>query len=140
MATATKAQKAEREEALAKLRDMLPVGATVYTSTAHVSRSGMRRLMRVFMASTDGWTDGPGIADITYLVAKAIGSTPKVRDGFGYYVVAVDGCGMDMGFSLVYDLAYHLYPNGFKQEGPGRNGDLSGYDKNGGYALRQRWL
>ena len=47
---------------------------------------------------------------------------------------------MDMGFALVYELSRELYPKGFKVAGVGRNGDTSGHDKDGGYALKQRWL
>lgn len=44
---------------------------------------------------------------------------------------------MDMTFEVVYELGHYLYPKGFKlSKGQyGRNGDTSGYDKDGGYAL-----
>ena|ERR1035437_1828097 len=57
----------------------------------------------------------------------------RMMDGDG-------GCGMDMGFHLVYNLGRTLFPEGFKVEGRGRNGDASGWDKDGGYALKQRWI
>lgn len=59
----------------------------------------------------------------------------KKHDG-----LTVNGCGMDMGFSVVYNLSSILYPKGFKVNGVGRNGDTSGWDNNGGYKLKHIWL
>lgn len=59
------------------------------------------------------------------------------------------GCGMDVGFSLVYNLGWVLFPNGFECVGercPSNdhsNGDRDyspHHHSDGGYALRQRWL
>lgn len=47
---------------------------------------------------------------------------------------------MDMGFSVVYNLSSALFPDGFKTTGFGRNGDTSGWDKDGGYKLKQEWI
>jgi hypothetical protein len=56
--------------------------------------------------------------------------------------VPVKGCGMDMGFHLVYAVASYLWPKGAKlPKGTyGRNGDKSGYEKSGGYLLKSHWL
>ena len=68
-----------------------------------------------------------------------------------------------MGFEVVYNLGRQLFPKGFgtvsyggicpqtKEEAErlvatgktsfcGRNGDKSGWDNDGGYALKHRWL
>lgn len=83
----TKAEKAERAEAIERLRGIFPVGSTVYTILRHVSRSGMQRSISV-MANSDGH-----IWDASGIVAKALGRTdgPQelgredgwVRDGYG---------------------------------------------------------
>ena len=41
----TKAQMAERDEAIANLREILKPGDTVYTILRHVSKSGMSRVI-----------------------------------------------------------------------------------------------
>jgi hypothetical protein len=68
------------------------------------------------------------IRSIGWLAARAMGDRYD-RDRQG---IKIGGCGMDMGFSLVYDLGRTLYPRGFKVNGRGR--------KDGGYALKQEWL
>ena len=140
-----------REWALDELRDDLTPGTTVHTILEHVGRSGMSRRIgvRVFVDNEPRYLDG--------LVAVALGY-PVPRDGG----IRVDGCGMDMGFALVYELSHALYPEGFGCIGrkgyPEKRGaicpsnDHSNGDRDyarhtnraphwhndGGYALRQR--
>ena len=73
---------------------------------------------------------------ITWLAAKACDRTYDQN----YDALKVGGCGMDMGFESVYVLGRYLFPEGFKVEGTGRNGDTSGWDNDGGYALRHEWM
>lgn len=142
----------EQMDYQAKLRDMLSPGQTVYTSLDHVSRSGMSRRISVYVVS-DGAID-----DITWLVGRAgIGRLHK--DGG----IVMGGCGMDMGFALVYNMGRALYrggqpctgssgftPTGRKSKHPRcpsndhvngdrtyRKGKLHG---DGGYAFKQEWL
>lgn len=129
----TKAQQAEQADAIKQLREILPIGATVYTELAHVSRSGMLRKIRVHIAHP-----GYEIRNITALAAKALGD--KLSDDSGRWTIPVGGCGFDAGFEVVYRLGHKLYPEGFAVKGVGRNGDTSGHDDDGGYALKQRWL
>lgn len=180
----TKAQEAEKKEAREQLREWLKPGDTVYTVLRHVSRSGMLRVISLHFIAPDD--NGQSFAmDLTRLAAKATGMTvDRDRDG-----IRIQGCGMDMGFELVYQLGRALWPEGFapgdpwrpgaykvcgirpedgklvnvnfgrgKNAGPmrreelaafvakgwtfpnGRNGDTSGWDNDGGYALRQRWI
>lgn len=97
----------EKTEAIAQLRETFPRGTEVHIILRHVSRSGMERAISVI---------GPDLMDVSYLVARATGRRIHPRhDG-----VKCGGCGMDMGFDLVYSLAMAMY--------------------NDGYALRHRWL
>ncbi len=130
MARLTKQQIVERDEARASLREQLPPGSTVYTILRRVSSSGMCRHISVAIA------DAGEVRDITWQVARAMGETFQ-RDTGG---IKVGGCGMDMGFHLVYSLSRTLYPEGFPVAGVGRNGDTSGHDNDGGYAIKSRWL
>lgn len=127
--------KHEAEEAKVELRKLLSPGDTVYCILRHVSRSGMfRRISPVVILP--GYDKKPVVRDLSWLVGKAINS-PTYYDKEG---VGMSGCGMDMGFHLVYCLGRALWPEGFKVKGRGRNGDTSGWDKDGGYALRKEWL
>lgn len=154
---ATKATKAEQLAAAEALRADLPPGATVYCVLRSVSRSGMSRVISLHFVGPEGemrW--------ISYLAAKALGmSFDRNREG-----IKIGGCGMDMGFALVSDLAATLYPDGFGCTGekcPSNdhsNGDCDrtphgngmtphrrevtiGADhwhRSGCYALRYRWI
>lgn len=134
----TKASQAERDQAIAQLREWIKPGDTVYTILDHVSASGMSRAIRVVLLHCK---DGKAI-DLhpNYSIGKALGLRHWKRNGHTQDALIVGGCGMDMGFHLVYSLGRVLFPEGFKVEGRGRNGDTSGWDKDGGYALNHRWL
>ncbi len=136
MTATTAKQQAEAREGL---REMLPPGSVVHTALRHVSRSGMMRAIGCYRLREED-------ADwLSYRVATATGYPFSEK----YEAVRADGCGMDMGFAVVYDLARTLYPDGFECIGDGcpsndhTNGDR-GYTPHhhadGGYALRQRWL
>src|SRR5260221_13880025 len=104
----TKQQQSEQNEARETLRAMLPPGATVCGVLRHTSRSGMQREISVHMVE-DGeprWLTG--------LVSKACGMRGGKREG-----IVMGGCGMDMGFALVYELSHTLYPDGFGCLGDG---------------------
>jgi hypothetical protein len=81
---------------------------------------------------------------IGYMAGQAIGARTDMEGN-----VIMGGCGMDMGFSLVYNLSYALHPDGFECIGdrcPSNdhtNGDRDRtphHHKDGGYSLRQRWM
>jgi hypothetical protein len=141
----TKRAIAERDEARAKLREWLKPGDTVYTILRHVSASGMSREIGVVILQPDG---KGGTVDLhpNYLVGKAIGERIGKRDG-----VIMGGCGMDMGFQLVYMLSWALWPEGVPCAGdrccsndhsnhPDAERGPEIMHQDGGYALRQRWL
>ena len=133
-------------EAIAQLREMLPPGSTVYTILRHTSRSGMLRIIDPVAILPDGSHRHIGRMVADLIVRKY----DTEREG-----VKCHGCGMDMGFDLVYSISQALYPEGFacigKDEGyrhycPSNdhsNGDRDWtphHHKAGGYALNHRWL
>ena len=90
-----------------QLREVLKPGTTVQTILRSVSRSGMSREISAVVVTKDG-----GVIDLDSHIARAdIGYT------FGKLGLKVGGCGMDMGFALVYDLSRTLYPEGYKCTG-----------------------
>lgn len=105
-------------------------GARIYTVLRHVSASGGTRWISPILVENDR------AIDISYLVGPVLGA--RVHQSYGG--VKMEGGGMDLGFELVYQLGLHLFPKGFAVEGRGRNGDMSGWDTDGGYALKQEWL
>ncbi len=107
----------EKDEARQKLRDIFATQdrPTVYTVLRHVSSSGMSRDISLFTVHEGR------LWNVTYLAGKAIGET--VRDRKGQWVIRVNGCGMDMGFHLVYELSCYVY---------------AGQDR-AGYVLSQEW-
>lgn len=120
----------DRTNALNELKELVKVGDTVYTILRHVSASGMSRRISIIVIKDNE----PLMID--YLVSKILDlkRTPRAEG------VQISGAGMDMGFEIVYSLGRALFPDGFKVEGRGRNGDTSGWDKDGGYSLKHRWL
>jgi len=121
-----------KENAIKFLRKHLKPGKKVYTILRHRSSSGMSRDISVAIVLRGE------VSDISWYVAHAIGYKRNPDNG----ALKVSGCGMDMGFSVVYSLGRVLYPKGFKlpKGRYGRNGDTSGFDKDGGYALKQEWI
>jgi len=113
----SKVAQGEREEARRRLLDILAdqERPTVYTVLRHVSASGNSRDISLFTVR-----DGK-LSNITVVAAKAMGD--KVRESNGQFAIRVGGCGMDMGFHIVWNLSYSLY------EGQER----------AGYVIRQEW-
>lgn len=145
----TKAEAAaKRLEILTDLRARIPIGSTVYTVLRHVSRSGMQRRISVIIQSPEGPNN------ISWDMGH-LDSIFRLTDQDGVRSLKVDGCGMDMGFEVVYNLGLVLYPDGVPCIGEGcqsndhnnpkpygwglvfRPGELH---EDGGYAFRQRWL
>jgi len=117
-------------KAIEELRKTLKPATIVYTILRYVSQSGMLRAISLIVIE-----DNKPI-DISWSVAKALGWKLHKK----HYGVKVQGCGMDMGFHLVYSLSSVLYPKGFKtSKGYWRNQPLD-FDPDGGYALKQKWL
>lgn len=154
----TKAEKAEQEAAREDLRRELPPGSTVYTVLRHCSRSGMYRAIDVYVIRDNE------PRRLTFSVAKATG----YRYDRKHEAIGIGGCGMDMGFAIVSELSFFLYPNGFQcsgehcpssdhSNGHDRGSDhfrrcdrsapcdhpdhaKPGWHSSGHYALTHRWL
>lgn len=142
----TKAQATERDEAIGRLREWIAPGDELRTILRHVSASGMLRV--VDMVKLQPSERRPGDVDVlavAWNAAKAMGDRfDRDREG-----IRVSGCGMDMGFHLVYNLGRTLFPDGFDCVGDRcPSNDHSNGDRDysphrhsdGGYALRQRWM
>ena len=97
----TRYTKEETTEALDMLRKRLSAGDVVYTTQVHMSRSGMTRDIRVTVMVRNE------PVNMSWHVARAIGA--PMHNG----AVRVGGCGMDMGFHIVYSLARVLFRDGF---------------------------
>ena len=122
-----KVSKADRTKALENLAELLKPGDTVYTCVRHVARSGMSRDIDLYVMRDNEprW--------ISYWVSQALGY-PLAKHDRG---IKIGGCGMDMGFHLVYNLGRRLWPNGTPKPHGRRNGEP---DSDGGFALTHRWL
>ena len=96
--------KQEKNEAIESLRALFPPGSTAHTILRHVSRSGMSRAIDVYKLA------GDDARRCSRLVSEATGITfSEKREA-----LQVGGCGMDMGFHVVYELSHALYPDGFE--------------------------
>lgn len=145
----------DKAEAITKLREWIKPGDTVYTVLDQVSRSGMSRHIRVVLLK-NGTDLHPNWA-----VGKALGLRHAKHNGYEQDALVIGGAGMDMGFHLVNNLSYVLYPT-YKcvgkarkagrhpydscpssthvNSGPDRDKYGAGVTHKDGYALRQRWL
>ena len=132
----------EIRQARETLLGWLKPGDTVYTILRHVSRGGATRQIGMVVLTPQG------VRHPNHAVSVLLGLKRK-GDG-----VEVHGGGMDMGFSIVYDLGRVLFPGGIC-EGHGNSkrpkhmahGPVLGTDWpkgcqqiDSGYALRHEWL
>lgn len=146
-----------QEEARKGLLECLKPGDTIHMVLRHVSASGMSRRIDFYKM----YRNEP--MRLTVSIARLL-DYPVSDKG-----LMVNGCGMDMGFSVVYNVGRTLWPQGFAltqrcdkcQDVPGkdglgrpcktckgtgnmpkigRNGDKSGIETDGGYALNYRWM
>lgn len=144
----TKREKQERKEnAVKRLREILKPGDTVGCVLLKRSSSGMYRHIKV-LANTD---EGP--MDISGLVSDAL-ECRWHEDGS----VGVGGCGMDMGFHIVYELGHTLFRDGYHCPGKnclssehqwqgafpagkkGKRRAKNTFHASGAYALSHRWM
>ncbi|MFA6358630.1 MAG: hypothetical protein WCY09_08250 [Candidatus Omnitrophota bacterium] len=134
-----KATKQQKADALARIQALVKPGDTLYTKVEHVSRSGMLRVVTVYaMKDNEPINISGSLADLCGF------AWDYNNDGF-----KVSGCGMDVGFEAVYNLACVLFPDGFDCTGENcpSNDHTNGMPRtagvhhhSGGYALRQSWL
>ena len=93
-----------------QIKKYIKKGDTVYTICRKVSASGMYRHISVLIKSEEI------ILNLSYSIAEILGMRYKDKTN----AIGIAGCGMDMGFHIVYELGHHLF------------GD--------GYAIKQRWI
>ncbi len=125
--SAREGKEARQRYAVTKLRQWIRPGQGVYTVLTHCASNGMSRRLKVIIA-----VDGSPF-NITRYVAQACGH--RMNDNEGSIVMG--GCGMDMGFAVVYSLGHALWPKGTRKPHGVRNGVP---DRDGGYALKHGWL
>lgn len=134
-----------RDDAIARLRKLIKPGDTIYTVLDHCSRSGMSRRISLYTIKKNDRFN------ITGWAARALDMKHSDKGG-----IVVGGCGMDMGFHVVYELSRVLFQGRFKcsgkNTGPHRcpsndhsNERPPNYTKgrlhsDGGYSLRHTWL
>lgn len=168
--TPTRAERAEvAERARARLARLLTPGSRVYTTVNHAASNGMSRHISLVvpvlvdpdgtpLTGPDAAAGAPGVSPGIFNITAAVGHLLGYRRSERTDGLVVSGAGMDMGFELVYQLSRELWPAGFGCIGPDcpandhANGDrdrtvhLPGNDaaqhwhRDGGYALRHRWL
>jgi hypothetical protein len=155
--TTKKAQKAaEIAEAIESLRKLIKPGDTIYCVLRSRSSSGMSRVIDLLIPYREVITEYPPLpADkAEYPGQRDYNAKPKTKAGklrirsIGWTAskamerthdsdkggISIAGCGMDMGFALVYDLGRTLYPKGAKGSA------LREGQKDGGYAFKHEWL
>ena len=105
-----------KDEAIERLREWFPRGATVYTVLRHRARSGMQRTIGVVAIGNRGVDGYLPIRHPNVATAEALG----LREDRKHDGVIIGGCGMDKGHEIAYRIATVCY------------GD--------GYALRHEWI
>jgi len=109
-----KLNKDQQKEAVKELKKYIKKGDTVFTTLGKdVSSSGMYRHIKVLV------TNKKRILNISYQVAELTNQTYKDNSNS----IGIGGCGMDMGFHIVYHLSSKLF-----------KGDRSGY------VLKHQWI
>lgn len=91
-----------------RLRAILVPGSVVRTILRYRSNSGMSRAISAVVHTADG------VQDLDWMIARC-GFDFRFDNKHGG--IKMGGCGMDMGFALVYSLSRSLYPNGYKCSG-----------------------
>lgn len=124
----SKKQEKEQEikDSIQRLRKWLRPGDRVFTRVDHVSSSGMSREISCFISR------GREVINISWYVARALEYTQGKNDG-----IKIQGCGMDMGYHIIYSLGAVLWPNGTRKPHSTHNGEPA---LSGGYALRHSWV
>lgn len=109
-----------------QIKKFVRPGSKIFVKCSHVARSGMSRHLGLYVAHEGDLVRLTGYAAdlLDYRLAKS-----------GDLVIG--GCGMDMGFAVVYELGSALWPKGTDEPHGTRNGEP---DSAGGYALKHCWM
>ena len=116
-----------KQQAKNDLLSILSPGDEVFTILRNVSASGMQRCISLITIKNNQ----PVCLDYNAGVLLDRKRSDK------HAGLIARGCGMDMGFDLVYNLGCALWPAGTPEAHGSRNGEP---DSDGGYALKQQWL
>lgn len=107
----TKQQKAE---AMEYLKRNLAEGDTVFYIVKNVSNSGMYRHIDFYTFKVkDVFEEGESRVQKVWLsgaISKVLGYPLKQKTN----ALGVSGCGMNMGFAVIYNLAEVLFDDGYK--------------------------
>lgn len=106
METTTKRQ--EKQQAIEELKEMIGGADTLYTILKHVSSSGMTRGIDVYVIKNGRpmWLTG--------LISKAGIFNQPMNYWKRSLGLKVGGCGMDMGFHVVYSVSSVVFGDGYK--------------------------
>jgi len=124
--TRAEGEKIYRAQVLADIKKKIKPGQTIYCTLRNVSASGMQRRISLHTIHKGE------LIRLDHAVSVLTGRTLSDKGG-----IVCNGCGMDMGFDLVYSLGYSIWPKGTRKSHGTRNGQP---DKDGGYALRHSWI
>ena len=116
-----------REQALAELHTLLKPSDMVYCVLRHVSASGMSRAIDFFVFRNDR----------PHCISGLISEVTSYKRHRKHAGLDIGGCGMDMGFHVVYTLGATMWQAGTPEPHGIRNGEP---DSDGGYALKHAWL
>src|SRR3990172_8043134 len=114
----------EKKEAEETLRRLLENNRIIYTVVRKVSQNGMYRHISCYVIRNNE------PRNIDFQVSRLL-DLPLKEDGIG-----IGGCGMDMGFAIVYDVGRALFPKGDGHTIIGRNGDKEP-ETDGGYLIKE---
>src|SRR5574343_351720 len=96
------------QERTSELREAFKDGKDSFCVLRHVSKSGMQRAISFFYIQEPKF-DGTksDLVSLDYSIQKICGYKFNRKHGG----LTVNGCGMDMGFSVVANLEYKLFGN-----------------------------
>jgi hypothetical protein len=122
-----KITKKEIAKTIKDIKKLVKPNDTIYCFNRHTSQSGMMRRISFYVVKKNK------LISLDWYIAR-ITSYSHDRNRGG---LIVNGCGMDMGFSVVYELGSTLWPKGTPKPHGTRNGEP---DRKGGYALKHSWM
>lgn len=124
--TRAEGEKLYRAQVLTEAKRKIKPGQKIYCTLRHVSSSGMSRRISLHTVHKGE------LIPLDHTAAILTGRTLSDKGG-----IVCNGCGMDMGFDLVYSLGYAIWPKGTPKAHGTRNGEP---DRDGGYALKHSWI
>ena len=124
--TRAEGEKIYRNQVLAQTKKLIKPGQTIYCTLRSVSANGVQRRISLHTIHKGQ------LISLDHTASVLTGCTLSDKGG-----IVCNGCGMDMGFDLVYSLGQSLWPNGTPRPHGTRNGQP---DKDGGYALNHTWI